>query len=49
LAVVSTIYSTGSAAMLGRRARYPQRSFARFQALMSILNCRIPPHIGKIE
>src|SRR5450432_543943 len=37
LAVVSTMYSTGSARSTARRARYPHSSFARFQALMLTL------------
>src|SRR6185437_6218310 len=34
LTVVSTMYSMGSAGRVGRRARYPHRSLARFQTLM---------------
>src|SRR5262245_15599563 len=38
-AVVSTMYSTGSALNFGRRVTYPHRSLARFQARMVYLYC----------
>jgi len=39
LAVVSTMYSTGSAASCTRRVRYPHSSFARFQARIAFFYC----------